>query len=276
MKQVIVNADDFGLSLGTNRAIQQLFHTGAITSATLMSNGPAFEDAVDSILTAGQKWAVGLHVNLSQFSPVGDGAGLGALLDNNGQFKSRNAIAKAWVTGRVNESALQAEIRAQFQACISKGITPDHFDSHQHAHAIPVVCKAINKVAVEVGVPVRKLNPYIKSGTWKRILKAKFLNYISKKNGYEANSERSKEITLASIFSTNLSPSVKAYSELLAACLGPIIELMVHPSNIDAEHKSLTSISDISLADYQALSSAEWKEFQRNSPYKFVNYADVS
>src|SRR5215472_12195237 len=44
--RLIINADDFGLTRGVNRAIAELHDAGAVTSATLMATGPAFDDAV--------------------------------------------------------------------------------------------------------------------------------------------------------------------------------------------------------------------------------------
>ena len=46
MRRLIVNADDFGLTLGINRAIVEAHTGGIVTSSTLMANGPAFADAV--------------------------------------------------------------------------------------------------------------------------------------------------------------------------------------------------------------------------------------
>ena len=40
---LIINADDFGLTKGINRAIAELHHANALTSATLMATGPAFD-----------------------------------------------------------------------------------------------------------------------------------------------------------------------------------------------------------------------------------------
>src|SRR5436853_137340 len=44
--RLIINADDFGLTSGINRSIIRLHQSNALTSATLMATGPAFEDAV--------------------------------------------------------------------------------------------------------------------------------------------------------------------------------------------------------------------------------------
>ena len=46
MKQLIVNADDFGYTRGVNRAVVEAYRNGIVTSTSLMANGDAFEDAV--------------------------------------------------------------------------------------------------------------------------------------------------------------------------------------------------------------------------------------
>src|SRR3974377_887476 len=47
MKQVILNADDFGLTRGVNEGIIRAHREGILTSAKLMANGPAFDDAIE-------------------------------------------------------------------------------------------------------------------------------------------------------------------------------------------------------------------------------------
>jgi len=46
VKRLIVNADDFGLTRGVNRAILECISGGIVTSTTLMANSDEFEDAV--------------------------------------------------------------------------------------------------------------------------------------------------------------------------------------------------------------------------------------
>ena len=47
MKELILNADDFGLTRGVNEGIIRAYSDGVLTSATLMANGAAFDHAVD-------------------------------------------------------------------------------------------------------------------------------------------------------------------------------------------------------------------------------------
>ena len=49
MNRLIVNADDFGYTRGVNRAIVEACRNGVVTSASLLANGAAFEDAVEMI-----------------------------------------------------------------------------------------------------------------------------------------------------------------------------------------------------------------------------------
>ena len=63
MRRLIINADDFGLTSGVNRAIVEAHGHGVVTSATLMANAPAFSEAVQ-LAEASPRLGVGCHVVL--------------------------------------------------------------------------------------------------------------------------------------------------------------------------------------------------------------------
>ncbi|OFV95000.1 MAG: hypothetical protein A3F68_11880 [Acidobacteria bacterium RIFCSPLOWO2_12_FULL_54_10] len=62
MKQLIVNADDFGYTRGVNQAIVEAWQRGVVTSTSLMANGAAFDDAV-SLARQETGLDVGCHLN---------------------------------------------------------------------------------------------------------------------------------------------------------------------------------------------------------------------
>ena len=66
-KQLIINADDFGISKSANLAILKAAKDGVLTSASLMANAPAFEDAI-SILEQLEGISIGVHLNIIEFS----------------------------------------------------------------------------------------------------------------------------------------------------------------------------------------------------------------
>ncbi len=64
-----MNADDFGLTSGVNRAIVELHQAGVLTSTTLMAKAAATDEA-DNFAQANPTLGVGCHVVLVDGEPV--------------------------------------------------------------------------------------------------------------------------------------------------------------------------------------------------------------
>src|ERR1700744_6112728 len=92
LPRLIINADDFGLTRGVNRAIAELHDAGVITSATLMANGAAFDDAV-ATARARPTLAIGCHIVLVDGTPVSDPATIPTLLGPD-RRTFHNSLAK--------------------------------------------------------------------------------------------------------------------------------------------------------------------------------------
>lgn len=257
MKQVAIHADDFGLSNGTNQAIAELLDRSLIQSTTLLANGPAFEDAVTRYRRRSREWSVGLHVNLTQFAPCGEGLGLESMLGDTG-FIGRRGLYFATARGRIKAAHLAREIEAQWQRCEASGIRPAHLDSHQHAHAIPQVAEAVYGFANRVNVPVRFLRFDVNLGNSLRRMKTHALNVLARRGRQRAGADELTSLLVASIFSTGATPGVDAYLQLIRATPAGRVELMVHPAIVDEAHRSATAISAVSQGDYEILRSDSW------------------
>ena len=83
MRRLIINADDFGLTAGVNRAIVEAHEHGVVTSATLMANGQAFADAI-ALAQCRPRLGVGCHIVLVDGAPLLDPAAVRSLLDRGG------------------------------------------------------------------------------------------------------------------------------------------------------------------------------------------------
>src|SRR5204863_9488270 len=83
VKRLIVNADDFGLTANVNRAILDGHCRGVITSASLLSNGEAFESAVALALQT-PRLGVGVHLNLTEGKPVAAALEIPSLVNGGG------------------------------------------------------------------------------------------------------------------------------------------------------------------------------------------------
>lgn len=158
--RLILNADDFGLTPGVNRAIAELHAAGALTSATLMANGAAFEDAV---ATAHRHPAlgVGCHVVFTDGIPLSPPETIPTLLGPNGEtFRpSLASFFLAVLAGRVKEAEIAIEAQAQIERLRQNGITPTHLDTHKHTHILPGVARPLLAVAERLGIKAIR-NPF--------------------------------------------------------------------------------------------------------------------
>jgi predicted glycoside hydrolase/deacetylase ChbG (UPF0249 family) len=147
-KQLIVNADDFGLTAGINRAVEELHRAGALTSATLMANGPAFDDAV-AIARTNPTLAVGCHIVLTDGIPVSHPADIPTLLGPDGKtFRaSLTDFLLAVLRGRVSEKDIARESHAQITKLQRAGIDVTHVDTHKHTHILPRIARPLLCIA---------------------------------------------------------------------------------------------------------------------------------
>ncbi|MCF4994842.1 ChbG/HpnK family deacetylase [Pseudomonas syringae] len=154
-RQVIVNADDFGLSANENAVILGAFQAGVISSATLMANMPAFEAACVMARHPLLEGRVGLHFNLTYGRPVSQGIlARHTFCDGHGTFDLSLSRQSLWLS-REDREAVREELQAQWQRCVDHGVRPSHLDSHQHVHNIWPIGEIVARFAAKQGVPVR-------------------------------------------------------------------------------------------------------------------------
>lgn len=157
MKELILNADDFGLTRGVNEGIVRAHREGILTSATLMANGPAFEDAVERAKQNPQL-GVGCHLVLVGGLAVAPREKIPSLADRDGRLPRSIGVLMAKLScGRVRSKDVETELRAQIEKLRRAGIEPTHLDTHKHTHVHPRVMSALGRVAREFGITrVRK------------------------------------------------------------------------------------------------------------------------
>jgi len=138
-RRLIINADDFGLCEAVNSAVAQAYREGVLRSATIMANMPAAEDAV-KIAKEMPGLGVGVHLNLSEAAPLSKDESVRSLVNHAGGFAFSPYVLSALSMGvhRIR-NAIRAELAAQIQWVIDRGIVPTHLDSHKHIHCFPAI-----------------------------------------------------------------------------------------------------------------------------------------
>jgi chitin disaccharide deacetylase len=152
MKQLILNADDFGLTRGVNEAVARAHREGILTSATLMANGSAFQDAVDRAKT-NPSLGVGVHLALVGGRSVLPAGEVSSLTDATGDLPASLTAFVARVTaGLIRDEHIISELRAQIEKIRAAGIEPTHVDTHKHTHAHPRIMHLVARTACQCGI----------------------------------------------------------------------------------------------------------------------------
>jgi len=153
VKALVVTADDFGLSLPVNEAVEEGHRHGILTAASLMVGAPAWTDAVERA-RALPGLGVGLHVTLVDGRPVLPPDQVPGLVGPDGRFSNDPARfgTQLFFSPELRRQAT-AEIKAQFDRFRATGLPLDHVNGHQHFHMHPVAVNAIAEIAPAFGFP---------------------------------------------------------------------------------------------------------------------------
>jgi hopanoid biosynthesis associated protein HpnK len=184
--RLILNADDFGLTAGVNRAILELHRAGVLTSASLMARAAATDEAIE-LARATPSLGVGCHVVLVDGEPVLRVQNLPTLVDpRTGRFyPTLGAFLKLLLTGRIRYSEIEAETAAQIALLQKRGLQVTHIDTHKHAHMFPAVLRPVLRAARAAGIRAVR-NPFepawsrraTPGGSWLRRAQVRLLRLL--------------------------------------------------------------------------------------------------
>jgi hopanoid biosynthesis associated protein HpnK len=285
VRRLIVNADDFGLTAGVNRAIVEGNRQGIVTSATLMANAQASAAAID-LARSQPGLKTGCHVVLIDGVPLS--ANLPSLTNGSARFRSSlKEFAIAAVRKKLAAEEIEREVEAQVRKLQSSGITLTHVDSHKHTHMFPHVLRPLLRAARTCGIravrnpfePMRSWPGSMVLGTpglWLRsagvtafgMFAAEFRSAIKEQGMVSADGT-------VGIAVTGLLDQHKLL-RILEALPEGTWELVCHPGYSDADLQSagtrLTQSREIELA---ALTSEATKEALARRKIELISYADL-
>jgi chitin disaccharide deacetylase len=154
VKQLVVTADDLGLSLAVNEAVRSAHREGILTCASLMIAAPAADEAV--AMAKAEGLPVGLHLTLVDGRSMLPPARVPDLVDARGLFRTGlgGPAVRLGVSARARSQA-RAECEAQLEAFLATGLKLDHVNAHHHFHLHPSVLTIVVELARRYRAAVR-------------------------------------------------------------------------------------------------------------------------
>lgn len=291
VRQLIINADDLGLTNGVNRAIVESHNGGVVTSCTLMANGAAFDDAIQ-LLGSAPGLSVGCHVVLVDGTPILPPDEISTLLaGRSGQpekFHSRlSPVAARAVFGGFDPDELTNEIVAQVKKIQAAGVQVTHLDTHKHTHIFPSILKAVVKAARICGVPAIR-NPFVpatalrvrqfgrKPGLWKRFSQVRMLRTFSGKfRGRMRRSGLAAADGIVGVIETGAF-TLERLRETLQDLPEGTWELVCHPGyNDDELRKANTRLLESREQERQILMSPELRNYLDEQEIGLIGYREL-
>ena len=157
--RLIVRADDFGFSHASNMALERLCKEGTITAASVIVCTGWLDETVE-ILKKYPHVSVGVHVALNsewvpyRWGPVLPAKEVPSLVDEWGHFFGTR---KDMLAHNPNMDEVEAEIRAQVELAIRKGLKVSYMDHHMGAAVTtPAMRERFVKVAKEKGLAISR------------------------------------------------------------------------------------------------------------------------
>lgn len=158
MKQLVITSDDFGLSDGVNRAVEQAWQEGILTSASIMAGGKAFDGALE-VGRRNPGLQIGLHLTLVQGRSVLAADTIPGLVDSRGNFPDNPVAAgMRYYFDRRLRSQLRREIEAQIARVRDAGIALAHIDGHLNIHLHPTVFSILAELMPRYGISSMRLS----------------------------------------------------------------------------------------------------------------------
>lgn len=240
--RLIVNADDFGMSIGVNYGIVHAHKYGIVTSTTMMVTTPGVNHAV-KLSKENPKLGIGLHLNMTFGKPL---TKCPSITKESGIFykPKENPDQTKFL-----EEEIYFEFLAQYELFVKlMGKKPTHIDSHLYAH------QKYNKAR----------NAAIRLSNEKEIaIRDNENNYFEKTifiDSYKYSNNDLKQVVISEI---NKMINNQSY------------ELMVHPAFLDEFVINNSSYTIGRVKELEVLIDKDIQELIKNKNIKLINFLEI-
>ncbi|UTY40031.1 chitin disaccharide deacetylase [Allocoprobacillus halotolerans] len=242
INQLIVNADDFGMTQANTIGILVAHKEGIVTSTTCMMNMPYAKFALKQAQHYPQL-GVGIHLVLTVGRPLIDGAH--SYTDEMGNFIRPKDYPDGKPHGDVNE--LYREWKAQIEKFIEiAGHKPTHIDSHHHVHLLPWHQEVAKALAKEYDLPIRQRHQIIDTYP--------YIPVFDKMYDEDVNYQYVTEV-------------LQSHSGAL--------ELMCHPAYLDQRLYDMSSYNLPRMKELEFLTSSQIKSFIQENHIELINFSNL-
>ena len=271
---LILHIDDMGFCHAANAASLACLTEGSATCASILVNGPWFQEAVQ-MAKANPQLDLGVHLTLTAEYPTYRWPALSSrdpetgLLDADGYLWATREDA----VRKVSVAAAEGEMRAQIDGALAAGIDVTHIDTHMGSVVHPKFLGSYLRLAHEYGVPA--FLPRITRDRLQALgegdMADEFLQVL-------AMIDTDQVPTLDDIIIETLVPKTSKhdfYRDLIKGVQPGLTHLLFHPAVAGAELEAIADTHASRHADYEAFLDRSLRDFAESLGIHLVGYRDL-
>lgn len=246
MKQLIVNADDYGRTTAISRGIRYVHNHGLVTTTTAMMNYGTAQADIRLAREECPNLGIGVHLTLTSGWPVLPASQISSLVNSQGAFLKLGELQATFV--KVKAAELKAEWRAQIEKFLATGATIDHLDSHHHTSYFTETSLAtMLDLAAEYGVPIRRPRALTEAND-----RLPFTERLMAERG-----TRCPDTLITSFYDEGV--TAENLQSILGSLPDGLNELMSHPGYVDEEILQGSSYNRKREEELALLTDAQFK-----------------
>jgi predicted glycoside hydrolase/deacetylase ChbG (UPF0249 family) len=244
VKRLIINADDFGMTAGCDRAIIEAIEAGAVTSTSCLVYQEPW-------LPPSLYLRAGVHLRLTSGGPVAPLVQVPSLINTSGRFPLRPVA----VMVRPPEPAeVRIEWEAQIDSFEALNAPPTHLDSHHHVHAAPSLWDTYADLCARhnaAGVPL---------------------------SDEQRTHLRARNVACADFAEVRWTDG--EFKSLAFLLLGDFachdtVHLMTHPGYVDEALRAVSTATTVRRAEFDLLMQPEFRAWLQSHQIEVITYAGL-
>jgi predicted glycoside hydrolase/deacetylase ChbG (UPF0249 family) len=272
---VIIHTDDIGMCQASISAFEDLFDFGLISSAAMMTPCAWFP-GIAEYCRQHPEVDMGVHLTLNsewdgyRWAPISTRDPGSGLLDDEGYF--HRGLPE--VHRQADPAAVQTEIYAQLERALGAGIDVTHIDTHMGTVAHPKFIPGYVQLATEYRLPPMILRKD-QAGYQEIGLDAQTAEFAAQ---FVMQLEEQGLPLLDHLSGLELDKPQDRIEQAIAALESAppgLTHFIIHPSKDTPELRAITPDWPSRVADYQAFSSDQLRDFVKKSGIQVIGYRPI-
>ncbi len=273
MRQLIVNADDFGVTRGVCEGIRRAHTLGIVTTTTAMMNMPQAAPELKRTHEEAPRLGLGVHLTLTAGRPLSSASSVPSLVNSAGSFVRPLEFRRRLMSLRLDE--VEREWRAQVEAFLDLGLALDHLDSHHHSsYFSPGLLDLMLDLASRYGCAIRTPITAEPSDFARDVLEAHAPNGTR----HALKAMRETAVPHAERFVGTFFESTASLEQLqiiLSALPDGSSEIMCHPGLVDDELKHASDYSTMRAQELEILTDPRVRRAIEQLGIRLCRYVDL-